>query len=116
MLDHLRVGCVFSREIWFHMLTHVDLWHLTTMAESPLAEWRTRARKSIAKTQRKGIDSLVWLVAWSLWNERNGRVHECSALLLVALAPDIMEKARRWAHAGFIGFGRVLKPRLLLGH
>jgi hypothetical protein len=34
-------------------------------------------------------------VAWSLWRERNRRVHDFSALQLVALLADILAEARR---------------------
>jgi hypothetical protein len=41
--------------------------------------------------------------------ERNLHVHERAALQPVSLAPRILEEARRWARAGFVGIG-------LLGH
>jgi hypothetical protein len=44
------------------------------------------------KLRRKGFDSLIW----SLWKERNWHVHDRVALRPVALAPLILEEARRW--------------------
>jgi hypothetical protein len=42
--------------------------------------------------QRKGFDSLAWLVVWSLWCERNRKVHDRVALQPVALASLKMPK------------------------
>jgi hypothetical protein len=60
----------------------------------------------------KGFDSLVLLVVWSLWKERNLHVHERVALQLVLLAPSILEEARRWARAGFVGIGSLSRRRV----
>jgi hypothetical protein len=80
-----------------------------------LATWWCSARKSIAKTQRKGFDVFVWLVAWLIWRERNRRVHEREALMPVALAPAILDEAKTWARAGFLPIARLLSVRPL-GH
>lgn len=113
MLDHLLSSCVHSRKTWFCVLGYVGLGGLTPHMESPLAAWWLQARKSVAKIRQKGFVSVVWLVAWSLWKERNRGVHEHSALQLVALAPLILEEARLWAQASFVGLRHVLNPRLL---
>jgi hypothetical protein len=66
-LDHLLVDCVFSRETWFRTLTHILLPQLAPDRPTSLATWWCSARKSVAKTRRKGFDTFVWLVAWSIW-------------------------------------------------
>jgi hypothetical protein len=48
------------------------------------------------------------LVVWSLWNERNRRVHDKAALQPVALAPLILKEARRWARAGFLALSLLV--------
>jgi hypothetical protein len=75
---------------------------LAPSREEPVAVWWLRVRKVVAKPSRKGFDTLVLLVAWSLWKERNSRVHEQAALQPVALVGDILEDARLWARAGFV--------------
>jgi hypothetical protein len=61
-LDHLLVDCVFSRETWFRTLTHILLPQLAPDRPTSLATWWCSARKSVAKTRRKGFDTFVWLV------------------------------------------------------
>jgi hypothetical protein len=70
--------------------------------------WWLRARKAVAKPSRKGFDTLVWLVVWSLWKELNCRVHERAALQPVALAGAILEDARLWARVGFVSVAALL--------
>ncbi|RCV16510.1 hypothetical protein SETIT_3G144200v2 [Setaria italica] len=111
-LDHLLTGCVFNRETWFRILRCFQLDGLAPQAEQPFAEWWTDTRKQVAKVRRKGFDSIVWLVAWLIWRERNRRVHQRSALQPVALAPVIMEEARLWARAGFVALASLLGIRL----
>jgi hypothetical protein len=111
-LDHLLLGCVHSRETWFRVLRFYGLDHLTPQEELPYFVWWLAVRKRVHKSQCKGFDSLALLVVWSLWKERNLRVHERVALQLVSLAPHILEEARRWARAGFVGIGSLGRRRL----
>jgi hypothetical protein len=106
-LDHLLLGCVHSRETWFRVLRFYGLDHLSPQEELPYFVWWLAVRKRVHKSQRKGFDSLALLVVWSLWKERNLRVHERVALQPVSLAPRILEEARRWARADFVGIGSL---------
>jgi hypothetical protein len=112
-LDHLLVDCVFSRETWFRTLGHILLPQLAPDHPMSLAAWWSSARKSVAKTRRKGFDAFVWLVAWLIWRERNRRVHDREALMPVALTPAILDEARTWACAGFLPIARLLGARPL---
>jgi hypothetical protein len=40
-------------------------------------------REAVAKARRKGFDSLVLLVAWSIWHERNCSKSECATASIV---------------------------------
>jgi hypothetical protein len=110
-LDHLLVDCVFSRETWFRTLGHILLPQLAPDRLMSLAAWWCSARKSVVKTRRQGFDAFVWLVAWSIWRERNRCVHNREALMPVALAPAILDEARTRARAGFLPIARLLGVR-----
>jgi len=49
---------------------------------------------------RKGFDSLVVLVAWSIWKERNQRVFQKVQLPPTELADLILDEAKLWYYAG----------------
>lgn len=95
-----RLRVLFSYETWFHVLGRVGLGAKIPMMVVPIATWWTIERSSIAKRLRKGFNPLAWLVAWSIWKERNCRVRECATLIAMALALDIIEEARLWIRAG----------------
>lgn len=75
-LNHLLLSCVFSREVWFKVLRRLG-WHtLAPRAHDTLVDWWLRSRKQIGKPRRHAFDSLVILVTWLLWLERN----ECESV------------------------------------
>jgi hypothetical protein len=78
-----------------------------------LATWWCSARKLVAKTRRKGFDAFVWLVALSIWRERNRHIHDKEALMLVALTPAILDEAKTWARPCFPPIARLLGVRPL---
>lgn len=71
---HLFVGCVFSREVWFKLLQPLGLSSLMPMGEPDLGQWWIHQRSRLDRASRPLFDSLVLLVAWAVWKERNGRV------------------------------------------
>jgi hypothetical protein len=81
---------------------------LAPSREEPVAVWWLRAWKAVVKPSRKVFDNLVWLVACSLWKERNQRIHEWTALHPVTLTGAIMEDTRLWSRAGFMSIAALL--------
>lgn len=70
-IEHLLVGCSHSRETWFRILRQVNLEQRSPDAMSPFIVWWMEVRKLVAKARRPGFDTLVVLIAWNLWKERN---------------------------------------------
>jgi hypothetical protein len=48
-LDHLLLGCVYSRETWFRILRYYGLQLLTSQEELPFFEWWLATRKQVHK-------------------------------------------------------------------
>ena len=74
-VNHIMLQCVYSRQVWFQCFrwAKIDM----RMMPSPtdiLQDWWPTVRKRITKAYRKGFDSLVLLICWSIWKQRNGRV------------------------------------------
>jgi len=69
-IDHLLIGCSFSREVWFKALQWMR-WEAVapTTQTAGLADWWTTARKIIPKDERRCFDTLLILICWLLWKE-----------------------------------------------
>lgn len=76
-IKHLLVTCPFSQQIWFKSLRWFG-WEAVASSThtSKLAEWWYAARKNIPKDGRSCFDSLVVLICWLLWKERNNRTFD----------------------------------------
>ena len=65
-MDHILLGCVFSREVWhrcFHW-AHLFGSHFTPAGHA--IPWWLATKKMIPRERRKGFDSLFFLVGWRL--------------------------------------------------
>jgi hypothetical protein len=71
---HLFVGCVFSREVWYKLLEPLGLSSLMPMDEPDLGQWWISQRGRLDRASRPLFDTLVLLIAWTVWKERNNRV------------------------------------------
>ncbi|TVU20908.1 hypothetical protein EJB05_30510, partial [Eragrostis curvula] len=75
-MDHLMVGCAYSRETWFRILRPLGLQRLSPAHDDTFVEWWLRSQKRVAKNGRGAFDSMTILVAWKLWKERNNWVFD----------------------------------------
>jgi hypothetical protein len=84
-MDHLLVGCVFSKEVWYKVLQVLRL-------VDSFCEWWLQARKRVPKVRRRGFDALVLLVGRMIWKERNCRTLRAETWLKVLFADLLREK------------------------
>jgi hypothetical protein len=76
-ISHLLSTCVLAKEVWFTVLRRCSLQRLTpTGTLQDFFDWWLSSRKQIRKEGRKAFDSLLILVAWSIWKERNQHVFQ----------------------------------------
>ena len=78
------------------------------IAEEPALPWCLRQRKQVPKELRRGFDSLVFLIGWMLWKERNARTFNNVAATAAQLAAIIKVEAESWCQAGFKQLGRLM--------
>ena len=64
---------------------------------------------------RRGFDSYVLLVGWSLWKERNARTFQARATYAQRLAALIKDEAGVWCEAGNGHLATLLRVQLLEG-
>jgi hypothetical protein len=69
-IQHILVGCVFSREVWFQMLSWVGTSTLHSRTGQFLGMVASN-RAEGAQASPPGFNSLVVLILWCLWKHRN---------------------------------------------
>lgn len=101
-INHLLVGCSFTRQIWHQMLLREEAASLTpSTQEASLAAWWTDVRKRVHKNNRKTFDSTVVLVSWAIWLERNARTFNRQHRTVAQMVSHILEDASTWAQARY---------------
>jgi hypothetical protein len=101
-LDHLILTCSFNREVWFKVLCRCVLQRLSPSPGEAFAAWWITIRKQVPKARRKAVDSLIILVVWRLWLERNARVFSLSSLAPSSLINSIWDECSWWSRAGLL--------------
>jgi hypothetical protein len=99
-IDHLLLGGCYTREVWHHLLVRHGLLHCCSAPRDRVADWWHASRKKIARSSRKGFDSLMVLTWWSVWKERNHRTFSGAMQLAVELECRIREEGSLWVAAG----------------
>jgi hypothetical protein len=62
----------------------------------------------VPRALRKGFDSFVLLVGWSLWKERNARTFREESSAAPVLFFKIWDEVSLWATSGYRGLGALL--------
>ncbi|OEL17762.1 hypothetical protein BAE44_0021220 [Dichanthelium oligosanthes] len=70
--------------------------------------WWLKSQKCVAKTIRKGFDSLVMLIVWKIWLERNNRVFKGAAALPTDVIKDVVVEGRCWITAGMVDLSHFI--------
>jgi hypothetical protein len=65
-IDHLLLGCCYTGEVWYRLLARQGLHPCCLTPHDRIADWWLASRKRIARSSRKGFDSLVVLAWWSV--------------------------------------------------
>ena len=99
---------MFTREVWHKLLSRVRMQHLVPPDGSCLSEWWQNTRTTISKPFKRSFDSLVLLVSWMVWNERNRRTFDSITRTPSQLFALILEEADAWIAAGFRGLASLI--------
>ena len=73
-------------------------------------DWWATGRKQVVKSKRKGFDTLIALICWCLWKQRNGRVFGGARILNEGGTTElIFEELKLWAVAGAKGVQQFIE-------
>ncbi|CAM0905803.1 unnamed protein product [Alopecurus aequalis] len=106
--SHITLQCSFSRQVWHDVLTPYSLQHLTPEVDASLQAWWPSISNATPKTLGKEVNSLIILVARSLWLERNSRVFDKVATMARECLQRILAEFELWRSAGLCGVLRDL--------
>jgi hypothetical protein len=98
-INYLLVGCVFAREFWCLLLM-----------ENSFLDWWERASSATSELVRQGVNSLIILGAWVLWNHRNRCVFDGLAPSVAGALILAREECRLWTSAGARGLSLLSAP------
>lgn len=71
-INHLLVGCSFARDFWFSLLRSVGLQPLSPQpTDLSFDRWWLMVNSRTDGEVKKGLNSVITLGAWSLWEHRN---------------------------------------------
>ena len=102
-VDHILLRCVFARQVWHCCFLRARITtNLVPTTDDKIADWWLHARKQIPKETRKGFDSIVMLICWSLWKHRNGLVFGPTRVVssIASFTGQIFDDLRAWAMVG----------------
>ena len=110
-VDHLLLSCPFSREVWFQVMRRIGHEGVLQQVQSDLfLDWWSRARRLIPKSGRRGFDSLVVLISWLLWKERNDRTFHRHVRTLQEVVPRVYDEITVWSQAGYRQLESLFSP------
>ena len=100
-IQHILIGCVFAKQVWFQMLSKVGLSVLAPQAaDTSFEDWCIKIDKLAPTVFRKGINSLIILGAWMIWKQRNDCVFNGVSTNVQRILTHIEEEAHLWCLAG----------------
>jgi hypothetical protein len=100
-IQHILISCVFAREVWTSILSKFGLLPIAPLLDcTHFSNWWSQSIKSVGKDMRKGLNSLIILVAWQLWKHCNSCVFEGSRACVQNVVLAVGEEGRTWCLAG----------------
>lgn len=98
-IDHILVGCPESRQLWWWVLRAIGHPECLPVNEPSFYQWLCSSRIRIREHLRRGFDTVVTLVAWTIWKERNGRIFNQQQRTWVDIVKGMAAEATLWRQA-----------------
>ncbi|GJN04629.1 hypothetical protein PR202_ga22193 [Eleusine coracana subsp. coracana] len=89
-----------ARQVWCNVFSSLNLPALVPqLAERSFANWWRRAVRRVPKERKKGINSLIILVAWIIWKHRNKCVFEHLSPSVTSILRELKDEHSLWCMA-----------------
>jgi hypothetical protein len=103
---HLFVHCRFSIQVW----RKIRLWSSAVFPVpgpnfTSTEDWWLLVRKQVPKIRRRDFDTVVILVHWRIWKERNSRIFDGVQHLAQDVFEGIRDEIAMWRYAGLVAAG-----------
>ena len=98
---HLLTSCSFAKEVWHLTLCKLNMSPaMAAVHDDSLVSWWQRTNASMGKERAKSWRSILALVWWNLWKERNDRTFRNISCHPTQLFLKIQVEAKDWVDAG----------------
>jgi len=105
--DHLLASCPFTREVWVRLLVKAGQQHLGPGHDSTVADWWLQTRDAVPDTFMRAFDSLVLLVSWVIWKERNNRTFNNATKTTIQVLALISDEIDSYIAVGYWCFASL---------
>ena len=100
-IHHILVGCVFTQQIWARIFQQLGLLSLAPdIAAARFSKWWWSSISAVPKDMRKGLNSLIILIAWEIWKHRNSCIFENNRPNVQYVLRAVRDKGSLWCSAG----------------
>jgi hypothetical protein len=90
-----------ARQLWSRLLAPVSLAALVPMSDDRLGSWWLQQRLRVDHVARPPFDSLLLLICWCIWKERNKRTFWRPTSDVDIVIQALAQEADEWVEAGF---------------
>ena len=99
--SHLLSVCPYAKEIWHLAISKLGLpQSLNINGNEDMIDWWQRSSQGMNKETAKSWRSVMALVWWILWKERNERIFRNTSCTSARLFEKIQLEAQDWVDAG----------------
>ena len=106
---YLLAECRFTKRLWKELsswTTNLELDPTNWEPSADLHQWWTN-NAAVPSASKKGLRSLIILVCWEIWKERNSRVFNRAEAPLNRVLSKIKDEAGLWSLAGAKGLASL---------
>jgi hypothetical protein len=108
---HLFMECGVTKSIWKRVADWIGAPNLAPenwLQTESLQDWILHMTDGLQQSSREALKSLIILVIWEIWRERNNRIFRQVRRSIHQILSDIQDAAKTWAYAGNKGLQRLL--------